>query len=240
MIRTTIRALAAATALALAACSANPVTGRSQLLLVDDAALAQSAAQAWADLKARTPISRDPQLNAQVRRVGLQVVQANQLPGEWEFVVFDTPEVNAFVLPGGKVGVYRGLLRVADTDAQLAAVLGHEIAHTTLRHAAERASQAGLAQLGAQTLGSDLATQVFGLGVQYGVLNPYSRLQEAEADRVGVDYLARAGYDARAAVSLWGEMAQASQTRPPEFLSTHPDPVRRMQELDAYIQARGY
>jgi predicted Zn-dependent protease len=214
-----------AVALAVWGCTTNPYTGRQQLLLTDDSALQQQAVAAWQDLRAQTPISRNAALNARVQRVAQQIVSAAGVTAPVEVVVFDTDDANAFVLPGGKIGVYRGILDVATTDAQLAAILGHEFAHWQLQHAAERYSQATLAQGLYQVAGvsgqlNGTAMQALGIGLQYGVLNPYSRVQETEADKVGVDYMVRAGYNAREAITLWEKMAARNAARPPEMLST--------------------
>jgi predicted Zn-dependent protease len=229
-----------------AGCATNPETGRSQLLLVSDADLSAMAATAWAETKAKTPVSHDPALGARLVEVGGRIKIAAGRGGEpWEYAVFDTGEKNAFVLPGGRVGCHRGLMEFCDNDSQLAAVLGHETGHVTAHHAAERASQSEVAQLGlavggAATRNSQVLGQIFGLGVQYGVLLPYGRLQESEADRLGVDYMYRAGYDVREAVTLWRKMAAAGGARQPEFLSTHPSPENRIVDIRAYINARGY
>lgn len=242
--------LAAGAAALLAGCATNAVTGRSQLALFDDAALASSADAAWVELKQKTPVSRDQAAQARVRTVGQRIANAAGLGGQqWEFVVFDTPDRNAFVLPGGRVGVYKGLLDLADSDAQLAAVLGHEVAHVTARHASERASQTALTQTGLAVgqgiLGGSQRGQMLGaalgLGAQVGILLPYSRLHETEADRVGIDYMVKAGYDPRGAVSFWQKMqAAAGGGRPPQFLSTHPAPENRIQAIQDYIAAQGY
>ncbi len=169
--------------------------------------------------------------------VGTKIQNAAGRGGEaWEFVVFDTDEKNAFVLPGGRVGCYRGLMQFCDNDSQLAAVLGHETGHVTAHHAAERASQSTLAStiLGAAG-GGDLGA----VGVQYLLLMPNGRLQESEADRLGVDYMYRAGYDVREAVRLWEKMAAAGGSRSPEFLSTHPSPATRIADIQNYIIAKG-
>lgn len=230
-------------AVALVSCATNPVTGRQQFLLVDNAALASSADAAWNDLRAKTPISTNQAKINRVRTVGQRLIAAAGLPGNFEFVLFATNEKNAFVLPGGQIGVYEGILEVATTDAELAAIIGHELAHQTLNHAAERYSQATAAQVGYALAGTQVqgaALQAVGLGLQYGLLSPYSRLHESEADRIGVDYLHAAGYDARAAISLWEKMGASGGQRPPEILSTHPDPTTRMANLRAYIAQKGY
>lgn len=228
---------------ALAACETNPYTGRSQLLLVNDDSLTSSAVAAWSDLKAKTPVSTNPAYNRRVQTIMNRLIPASGVQANWEFTVFDTNEKNAFVLPGGKVGVYRGIMDLCKTDDELAAVLGHELAHVALHHAAERASQSQLANVGVALAGTRVSggtLQALGLGLQYGVLLPYSRTQESEADRVGVDFMHAAGYRAQAAVTLWERMAAEGGSRPPELMSTHPDPANRMQTLRAYIAQRGY
>lgn len=253
--RDIIRGLAfGSLALVAPGCATNPETGRSQLLLVDEGQLVQMSLSAWDDQKKKTPISRDPGLNARLTRVGRRIADASGRGAQpWEFVVFDTPEKNAFVLPGNKVGFYRGLMEIADKDDHVATVLGHEVGHVTGRHAAERYSQNTAAQLGlgvgAAVVGGSaqsgqtqqLAMAALGLGVQVGLLLPFSRAQESEADQLGIDYMHRAGYDVRESLVFWQRMAASSGgSRPPQLLSTHPDPVNRMQALRTYINARGY
>lgn len=247
--RDVVRGLAAGTLL-LAGCETNPVTGRSQLvgLAPDESQLAAMALDAWTKQKQSTPISRDPAANARLQRVGTRIANVSGLQNvQWEFVVFDKPEKNAFVLPGGKVGFYKGLMDIATKDDHIATVLGHEVGHVQGRHAAERYSQGVAAQLGgavAQQSGlgsSQLAMAALGLGLQVGVLLPFSRGQESEADRIGVDNMHRAGYDVRESVRFWEIMArEAGGSRGPTLLSTHPSPEGRMAELRAYINQRGY
>ena len=232
-----------ATALALPGCETNPETGRSQLLLVGDDQLASMAVEAWTAQKQKVPISKDAAAQGRLARVGRKIQDAAGRGGEtWEFVVFDTKELNAFVLPGGKVGFYKGLMALCENDDQIAAVLGHETGHVTAHHAAERASQSMLAQIAGSVAGarSETIGQLFGLGTQYGVLLPYERRQESEADILGVDYMHRAGYDVRQAVRLWELMGAQSTARQPELLSTHPDPANRIENIKAYIRAKGY
>jgi len=243
-------ALGLALALGLSGCATNPVTGRSQTLLVSESELLPLAADAWRETKQKTPISADQAAQARVRRIGLNIARGAGLADQpWEIVLFDTDERNAFVLPGGKIGVYRGLLELADNDDQLAAVLGHEVAHVTARHAAERASQGMLTQAGLAvgqaalggSQGGQLAAAALGLGAQVGVLLPYSRLHETEADRIGIDYMVAAGYNPREAVRFWEKMQAASGSqRVPQLLSTHPNPGNRIENLQRYISERGY
>jgi len=241
----------AAFVLAAAGCSTNPYTGESQFILVSDAELSQMSAQAWSQMISEEPVSRDPALNQRARRVADRVIQAAGLGGQpWEVAVFDSDERNAFVLPGGQIGVYRGMMQLADTDDQLAAVLGHEVGHVVGRHAAERASQQMGAGLGAQVLGGVLGgqdpnaagrwQQILGVGAQYGLVLPYSRSNESEADLLGIDYMVRAGFNPRQAITLWQKMAAEGGARGPAFLSTHPDPASRIVEIENYIAQRGY
>ena len=235
----------------LAACSYNPELGRQQVMLVDPAALSQQGAQAWAQMKQTQRVSTDAAMNNRVRRVGQQIVQAAGLNGQpWEYAVFVDDSINAFVLPGGKVGVTTGMLRFMRNDDELAAVLGHEVAHVIANHAAERYSQSALAQVGAGLVGaatqnaeSGIAQalgQYAGPALQVAVLMPYSRRHELEADRLGLDLMVRAGFSARNGVELWRRMAARGGANTPEILSTHPSDAARVQQLDGYIAARGY
>ncbi len=246
--RDVLMGLASGTLL-LAGCETNAVTGRSQFTAFapGDSQLAAMALDAWSQQKRTTPISRDPALNARLQRVGARIAAVSGLQNvQWEFVVFDKPDKNAFVLPGGKVGFYKGLMDISTKDDHIATVLGHEVGHVQGRHAAERYSQGVAAQLGsavAQSSGlgsSQMAMAALGMGLQVGVLLPFSRAQESEADRVGVDNMHKAGYDVRESVKFWELMAQGGGSRSPTLLSTHPSPEGRMAELRAYITQRGY
>ena len=232
--------------LILAACYTVPETGRSSFILptVDD--IAQGTA-AYSDLKTTERISTDRAENDRVRRVGLRIAEAvgDALPGDnWEFVVFDQPEtVNAFALPGGKVGVYNGLLRLAKSDDELAIVMGHEIGHVTARHGAERISQ-GMLVAGAGVLldastknnkNHDVLLAGYGLASAGGIL-AFSRKHESEADYIGIRYAAKAGYDPRAAITFWQKMEKESQgSHVPVFLSTHPSHEQRVADLQGWM-----
>lgn len=226
-------------ALAVAACAQAPVTGRQQLILLPESQDAQMGLQAYQQIKEESRISRDAELNRRVQEVGRRIAAVSQHPEwDWEFTLFENDEPNAFALPGGKVGVHTGLFRVAQNDAQLATVIGHEVAHAIARHGAERMSQGLLAQgLGAIALGTGVNPQVVDLAAQaatLGVILPYSRTQESEADHLGLLYMAQAGYDPREAINLWQNFNAFGGDRPPEFLSTHPAPgtrIDRLQEL---------
>jgi predicted Zn-dependent protease len=245
---------AVATALGLSACSYNESLGRNQLLLVNNSSLAASAQQAWAQTLATSRVSTNAAANARVRNVGQRVIQAAGLSGQrWEYAVFDNAKPNAFALPGGKIGVNTGMLTLVQNDDQLAAVIGHEVAHSVANHAAERMSQQAATQLGLGVAssalggalgGADRARQLASLGsigAQVGVLLPFSRQHELEADRLGVDYMHRAGYDPRQAVVLWQNMAaQAARGSTPQILSTHPSDATRIAQLKQYIASRGW
>lgn len=245
-------ALAAVAALAasfpvLEACTYNEALGRNQLVLVDDNALAQAAAQSWSQALASESVSRDAAMNERVRRVGGRIVQAAGMGNmTWEYAVFTSATPNAFVLPGGRMGVTTGLLALVQNDDQLAAVIGHEAAHVTARHAAERYSQTALTQTGLQVVSGaagDYGRAVGalgGIGAQVGVLLPFSRQHELEADRIGVDYMHRAGFDPRQSLALWRLMAAQRQGSTPEFASTHPSDASRIAALEAYIRERGW
>lgn len=234
-------------AAALTACAYNESLGRSQFLIVDDASLTQQSDAAWAEALRTQRTSNDAAANARIRRVGDQVVQAAGLGGRsWEYALFVSESPNAFVLPSGKVGVTTGLLALVHNDDQLAAVLGHEVGHVVAHHAAERYSQSaatGLVLSGVQGAAGDYAQAagaIGGLGAQLGVLLPFSRRHELEADRLGVDYMQAAGYRPSESVALWRIMAQQRQGSTPQFASTHPSDATRIQALEQYIAQRGW
>lgn len=251
--RDLIRAMATGSLVMLtSACATNPETGRSQFTgLASDQQMASMALQSWQELRQQTPAWNNPRAQARLANVGQQIALAANRPNEpWEFVVFDSDDLNAFVLPGGKVGYYRGLMEISDRDDHIATVVGHEVGHVTGRHSAERFSQSMAAQglmIGAQlgTTNMDPQTRsaaltALGLGAQVGILLPYSRLQESEADRLGIDYMYRAGYDVRESITFWQRMNERGGSRPPTLLSTHPSPEQRMTDLRNYINTRGY
>lgn len=232
----------------ISGCATAPFTGRSQLLLVSESREVSLGEEAYRYILRDSVISSHPEANRIVRKVGERIARVAEKPGyRWEFRVIDDPEmVNAFAVPGGKVAVYTGLFPVARDEAGLAVVLGHEVAHALLRHAGERMSQDMLFQLGglglAAALGSNpqLANQVlgaYGLGAGLGIILPFSRSQESEADRVGLILMAKAGYDPRVALEVWERMEKREGGRgePPEFLSTHPSYGTRVRDLRSYI-----
>lgn len=239
-------AAASAAAVALAGCeTTNPETGRNQFIIVDDAQLAQASLQSWAQVRQQTPEWRNASAQRRVETVGRRVVQAAGRGNQsWEFVLFDSPQKNAFVLPGGQVGFYRGLYEISERDDWIATVLGHETGHVTGRHAAERYSREMATQTAVQIAGaatnSDLAAAALGLGAQVGISLPFSREQESEADILGIRYMHAAGYDPKEAIPFWQRMEQGGGSRPPEFLSTHPNPDNRIQRIRDYINQQGW
>jgi metalloendopeptidase OMA1, mitochondrial len=225
----------------VAGCATAPETGRSQLILVSDAEMNRAGAQAYRQVVAQQGVERDPELQRRVQTVGRRIAAVSGAPADqnWEFAVLRDDSPNAFVLPGGKVAVHRGLFRVARNDDQLAVVLGHEVAHDRARHGAERVSQQVLQQgslqvLGATT-GSPLLMQAAATAITVGLTLPYSRAQESEADEIGLLYMARAGYDPRQAIELWRNMERAGAGGGVEFLSTHPSPGNRINRLQALM-----
>jgi predicted Zn-dependent protease len=250
--------IASVVALVLAACATSP-TGRRQLHLFPEDQMDSMGVQAYQQMQEQTPtLDGGPVVRYVecVTRALLEHVPAEYASEEnWEVTVFRSEAVNAFALPGGKIGVYTGLLEVAETPAQLAAVIGHEIGHVMAEHGNERmstqmATSVGLtaaAMLAGDSPESRAGLALLGLGAQVGVLLPFSRTHESEADRIGLELMAEAGFDPREAVALWRNMAEASGGGgPPEFLSTHPSEQTRIsrlqdqmpQALEKYERAR--
>lgn len=241
----------------LSGCATTPYTGRKQVLMVSQEQELALGFQAFKQIKGKSRPAQDPALQARVRQVGERIAKAADRPDfQWEFVVFeDNKNANAFCLPGGKVGIYTGLFKYIKSDNDLATVISHEAAHALARHAGERLSQGKLAQFGGTALGIGLsalgvnstAGQVamlgYGVGTKVGVLLPYSRLQEAEADRIGLILMAKAGYDPESAVHFWERFATGKKDKAqlPEFLSTHPSDATRIQNMRTYLpEARQY
>jgi predicted Zn-dependent protease len=242
----------------LAGCSQVPITGRRQLSLVPSSLVTSMSVQQYSQFLSENKVSSDPQQVAMVKRVGQNIIAAvNEFCKEhcdedpfkgyqWEVNLIEDPQVNAWAMPGGKVVVYTGILPVAQNEAGLATVMGHEIAHVFAAHGEERMSQGLITQLGGAALSVALKNQPeatqnlfmtsYGLGTQVGLLLPFSRLHESEADRLGLIFMAMAGYNPNEAVGFWQRMAAAKgdQAAPPEFLSTHPADetrIRKLQEL---------
>lgn len=236
----------------ISGCATVPETGRSQLRLISAEQEMKLGLAEFDKLKQSTPISRDPALKGQLQKVGNRIAAVAPLAGaQWEFVLFDKPgEANAFCLPGGKVGVYTGILTVTRDESGLATVIGHEVAHAVARHGAERASEQLLMNAGGQVLDVVVASRApqwrgavlgaYGIGGDLGVVLPHSRAQELEADRLGLLYMARAGYDPRQAIAFWRRFgdyqAQQGGGRPIEFLSTHPLDETRIRALEGFME----
>jgi predicted Zn-dependent protease len=229
------------------ACATSP-TGRSQVILFPDDQLASMGQQAFASMKSEIKISNTRVANNLVQCIAtelLQYVDSSVYDGEWEVVVFDDDQVNAFALPGGKIGVYSGLLKVATNQHQVAAVIGHEIGHVIAKHGNERLSNSALIGIGQQAIGQVLAAnevaqtpiimQALGVGLQFGALK-YSRVHESEADNIGLSLMAKAGFRPSESVTLWKNMAaQSDANRQPEFMSTHPSPDTRIANLQRQL-----
>lgn len=245
--------LTAGLGFSLTGCVTNEA-GRSQLILVSSSQESEMGLSSFNQLKKEVPISKDPAANDMLQRVGRRIASVVTLPNaQWEFVVFESKEANAFCLPGGKIGVYTGILPITKDEAGLATVIGHEVAHATLHHGAERVSnemvRQGLGQLiGAGLSGSDpriqaITAAAYGVGSQVGYSLPHSRSQESEADQRGLLYMARAGYDPEAAVAFWERFAayvkQSGGGGTPAFLRTHPLDETRIANLKKWLpQAR--
>jgi predicted Zn-dependent protease len=244
-------------AMLLHSCSLVPLTGRRQLSLVSDNEMFSTSFVQYDQFLSENKLSTNTVQTNMVKAVGRHIqnavttyfAQNNMSQGlngfAWEFNLIESKEVNAWCMPGGKVVVYSGLLPVTQNENGLAVVMGHEIAHAAARHSNERMSQALLAQLGGQTLAAalqnepqttqDIWMSLFGVGVQVGAMLPYSRLQESEADHLGLIFMAMAGYDPNGAVAFWQRMSQNAGAKPPEFLSTHPSDENRIQKIKSEI-----
>lgn len=233
--------------LLLSACSTSS-SGRSQIMLYSNTALSKMGATSFEQMKADVKISTDPATNQFVQCVADAItvnVPKSAHDGDWEVVVFDSPQINAFALPGGKIGVYTGILNVTENQHQLAAIMGHEVGHVIEHHSNERLSSNQVAQGSLALAGVALAVQQnknqalwmagLGLGLQYGVLMPYGRTHESEADIVGQDLMARSGFEPSASIRLWENMAKISTSTQPEFLSTHPSNQTRIKQLTDHL-----
>jgi len=249
--------------LLMVACATAPLTGRKQLLLIPDSELNAMSFQQYSEFISSNKLSTDKQKTAMVKEVGRKIQGAveqyfarqgksDHLRGyEWEFNLVEDSAVNAWCMPGGKVVVYTGLLPVAKDEAGLAVVMGHEIAHAVANHGNERMSQGLVTQLGGMALAKALETKkeetrnlfltAFGVGATVGVLLPYSRTQESEADHLGLIFMAMAGYNPNEAIAFWERMAAGKSGAPPEFLSTHPSDQTRIRKIrEAIPEAMQY
>jgi predicted Zn-dependent protease len=245
-------------ALTLYYCSTVPITGRSQLHLISSADLNALSFQQYSEFLQQNKLSTDVQNTNMVKSVGLKIQKAvenyfaqhnlsNDLKGyAWEFNLIESPEVNAWCMPGGKVVVYTGILPITENETGLAVVMGHEISHAVAQHGAERMSQGLMQELGGVALSVAIQNEpqttqnifmtAYGVGSTIGVMLPYSRTQESEADRLGLIFMAMAGYNPNAALDFWTRMSQNNTGgSPPEFLSTHPSDKTRIANLKSYM-----
>lgn len=239
------------------ACATVPVTGRNQLSLISNAELMPMAYEQYRQVIAKGPLSTNAQQTAMIKRVGVNIQKAveqymadknlsSQLDGfAWEFNLIDDPTVNAWCMPGGKVAFYTGILPICKDELGVAVVMGHEVAHAIANHGRERMSQQMFAQFGLSTLGAlmgqnptagnELLMQAIGAGTNIGMLK-FSRQHESEADKMGLIFMAMAGYDPNEAPKFWERMSALSGGQaPPEFLSTHPSHETRVRDLNSWI-----
>ena len=228
-------------------CQAVEYTGRSQVNLVSEGDEKKLGVDAYEDILKKTPLSKNQAWQAQLKRVGQRISAAAAKPEyQWEFNVLQGKEVNAFCLPGGKVAFWEGIMPLTEDDNGIAVVMGHEVAHALARHGAERMSQSMGAQLVGQLLSAGVGmvnpgyteafAQAYGLGVNVGLILPWGRGQESEADHIGLILMAKAGYDPSAAVGFWQRMSKVQQGgKPLEFLSTHPSDETRIAQIKQWL-----
>ena len=243
--------------LLLSGCGSVPVTGRKQMLLVSDSEVLTSSLTQYSEYMKSAPLSTDAKGKAMVTRVGKKIAAAtekylneNGLANEvknfaWEFNLVKDNQMNAFCMPGGKIVVYEGLLKLVSSDDELAVVVGHEVAHAVAKHSNERISQQLLTQYGAQVLNEALSNKsariqqigntVYGLGAQYGVTLPFSRKHESEADYMGLIFMTMAGYNPNVAITFWQKMSTSGGASIPEFMSTHPSDATRINDIKKYL-----
>lgn len=243
--------------LLLSSCGSVPITGRKQILLVSDQEVLTSSLTQYSEYMKSAPVSSNASGKNMVTRVGKKIaaateqyLKANGLSAElsnfsWEFNLVKDNQVNAFCMPGGKIVVYEGLLKLVSSDDELAVVLGHEVAHAVAKHSNERISQQLVTQYGAQILTKALSNKsasiqqigntVYGLGAQYGVTLPFSRKHESEADYMGLIFMTMAGYNPEVAITFWQKMSANGGASVPEFMSTHPSDATRISDIKKYL-----
>lgn len=239
--------------LLLTGCSSVPLTGRKQVLLVSDQEVLSASLTQYSDYMKGAKKSSNTAQTQMVVRVGKKIasateayLKANGMSSEiknfaWEFNLVQDSQVNAFCMPGGKIVVYEGLMKLVSSDDELAVVVGHEVAHAVAKHSNERMSQQVMAQYGAAILGAatqnksqaiqTAASAVYGIGAQYGVMLPFSRKHELEADYMGLVFMTMAGYNPDVAVGFWQKMSAGSGGKTPEFMSTHPSDATRIADI---------
>lgn len=252
-----ITGLLVAMLLLLSSCGSVPLTGRKQILLVSDQEVLSSSLTQYNDYIKTVTKSTDKAKTEMVVRVGKRIaaaadayMKANGMADEvknfsWEFNLIKDSQVNAFCMPGGKIVVYEGLMKLVSSDDELAVVIGHEVAHAVAKHSNERMSQQLMTQYGAAILGQavsnkstavqTIANTVYGVGSQYGVMLPFSRKHESEADYMGLVFMAMAGYNPEVAVNFWQKMSSGKSGSTPEFMSTHPSDATRINQIRQYL-----
>jgi len=257
MTRQTLLLASLALMILVAACATVPMTGRKQLALIPDEQMYAMSFEQYRQVIATSELSREVWETALVRTVGMkiqQVVEAYMISEgysaalegyAWEFNLIESEQINAWCMPGGKVAFYSGIMPFCKDEAGVAVVMGHEIAHAIAEHGEERMSQELLTQMGGMALNEALASQpeetqalymtAFAMGAQYGAVLPYSRLHESEADRMGLIFMAMAGYDPRLAPAFWERMSAVGGSKPPEIMSTHPSDATRLRNLREHM-----
>jgi predicted Zn-dependent protease len=248
----------AAILLTMVSCAQVPLTGRKQLNAIPSSEINTLAADNYTEVKQEVGISNNARYNELVNSVGQRITSAvdkylkengleSRIDGyKWEYVVLKSDEINAWCMPGGKIGFYEGIFPVCEDANGVAVVMSHEIAHAVAHHGNERMSQQLLVNMGGVALSEALKTKkeetqqlamtAFGVGSQLGVMLPYSRIHEQEADEMGLYFMAMAGFDPQKAPEFWNRMMALNQARPPEFLSTHPDPENRIKDLEKHMK----
>lgn len=244
-------------AVLLTACNKVPISGRNQLNLVSDSEVLQASLASYKEYMGKATKSTETVKSAQVTRVGQKIaaateayLNANGMSDQvknfaWEFNLVKDSQLNAFCMPGGKIVVYEGIMNIIASDDELAVVMGHEVAHAVAKHSNERLSQQKALEYGGAILGAviqgqsqqtqNLAAQVFGLGANYGVMLPFSRKHETEADNIGLVLMTMAGYNPDCAMTFWQKMSSNSGNNKLEFLSTHPSDATRIANLQKQI-----
>lgn len=229
--------------LTLVTCAVSP-TGRKTITFLSDSQMNKMGVQAFSQIKEKGEVEKNQKINRYVQCIASAILEVVNDPtgvSKWEVVVFRSNQINAFALPGGKIGVYTGIMQVANTPDQLAAIIGHEVAHVIARHGNERTSSSTLLELGTAIISAvskesphhKTIMGALGIGSQFGIVLPFSRTHENEADYLGLKYMAKAGFQPQAAVTLWQNMAKASKGQPPEFMSTHPSHGTRISKLQS-------
>jgi metalloendopeptidase OMA1, mitochondrial len=234
----------AALLISITACVTTPISEKSALILIPFSQELSLGAQSYGEILSKEKISQNTRLNKMIKRVGERLAAVSDMPDlDWEFKLIESPQQNAFALPGGKVAFYTGILQVCENEAGVATVMGHEIAHAIARHGAQRMTQQMLIS-GAVSFASlnysnsqykPLILGALGIGTKYGLQLPFSRANESEADEIGIVYMARAGYDPNEAVSFWSRFQSAKGNQPPEFMSTHPSDETRIERLSKLL-----